>query len=77
MIIKLVTAFMQVKGCEINQGDCAGRAPLVRAVNNEHIGVAKLLLGSRDLDLNRPEKGDNTPLLWGAHNRHEEVVTLV
>jgi len=53
---------MKAKGYEINQGDCTGHASLLWVAKNGHDGVLNLLLGRRDLDPERPDKGGNMPL---------------
>ena len=66
--IGLVTAFVKAEGCGIGRGDCTSYTPPLWAAENRHDGVVKLLLGPRNLDPDRPDKENNTPLMWGAHN---------
>lgn len=76
-IVELVIAFMGAKGCVINQGYCASHTPLPQTAKNEHGEVDKPLLGRRNLDPNRLDKGDNTPLLWKGHNGNKGAVKLL
>ena len=76
-IIELATVFVNAKGCEINQGDCTGKTPLLWAAKNGHEGAVKLLLELEDVDPDRPDNQGSTPLSWAAYHGHEGVAQLL
>jgi len=53
------------------------RTPLGYAAINGHRGVAELLLGREDVDLNCLDANDRTLLGCAAIKRHERVVKLL
>ena len=76
-IDEIVAGLVKVEGCDINQDDCMGKPPLMRAMDNGHEGVVKLLLGRDDIDLWRWGKPMKPPLFWAAQNGHGEVVKML
>jgi len=76
-IVELVTAILNVEGCEINQRDCTGSTPLAWAATNGHVGAARLLLEHEGVDPNRPDEHGGTPLGWAAVKGHQGVVKLL
>ena len=76
-IVEIVAGLVEVKGCDINQTDCTGSAPLIWAAFNGHEGVVKILL-SRD-DVNPDQRGmyNRTPLWGAAFYGHEGVVKML
>ena len=75
-IVELVTILMNAESYMINQQDCVGSTPLLRAAENGHEGVVKLLL-ERDADPNCPDKYGRAPLRGAAFAGHEGVVKLL
>jgi len=45
-----------MKGCDSNQGDCAGNTPLVWPTILGHERLVRLLLKHEDIDPNVPDK---------------------
>jgi len=76
-ILELVTAVINIGGCDINQQDCTGSTPLAWAARNGHVEVAKLLLEVKGVDPNLPDADDLTPLGIAALKGHEGVVKLL
>jgi len=76
-IVELVTAILNVGGCEVNQRDCTGRTPLAWAATNGHVGAARILLEQECVDPNRPDEHGGTPLRWAAVKGHQGVVKLL
>jgi len=73
-IVEVVKALIEMKGSDINQGDCIGCTPLMWAAQRGNKGVVRLLLARGDVD---PEKSDNhggTPLSGASSEGHEGVV---
>jgi len=76
-IDEIVASLIEVEGCNINQGDCAGSTPLVWAAWYGHEGVVKILLGRDDVNPEKPGRYGKTPLCSAAENGHEEVVKIL
>jgi len=76
-IVEIVAGLVEVGGCDINQTDCTGSAPLVWAALKGHEKVVKILL-SRD-DVNADQRGmySRTPLWSAAFYGHERVVKIL
>ena len=75
-IDKVMAALMQMEGCDINQGDRMGFTPLMWAARQGDRGAVELLLTRDDIDPNKPDNYNATPLWW-ASNGHEGVVSLL
>jgi len=73
-IDEIITCFVEMKGCDINQKDCVGNTALMWATYRGHEGVVKALLGRDDVDPNKPNKSGLTPLWWAIYHSHEGVV---
>jgi len=76
-IIDMVASLVEVGGCDINQTDCTGSAPLVWAALNGHEGVVKILLGQDDINPDQRGMYGRTPLWCAAFYGHEEVVKML
>jgi len=72
-IVGVAAALMEKKGCDVNQGDCAGNTPLIWAAMLGYEGLVRLLLKHENIDPDVPHKSGQTPLLWTAKNGHEEA----
>ena len=76
-IDEVVDTLIDMKGCNINQGDCWGFTPLIWAARQGNQGVLKLLLTRHDVDPDQPDDNGQTPLLWASSSGHETVVRLL
>jgi len=76
-IDEIVASLIDVEGCNINQGDCAGNTPLVWAAWYGHEGVVKILLGRDDVNPNNSGRNGHTPLSCAAEKGHEGVVKIL
>ncbi len=54
-----------------------GRTPLSRAAESGHEAVVKLLLETKEVDVDAKDGYGRTPLSWAAGNGHEAVVKLL
>ena len=73
-IVEVVKALVEMKGSDINQGDCIGCTPLMWAAQRGNEGVVRILLARGDVD---PDKSDNhvgTPLSGASSEGHEGIV---
>jgi len=61
-IDEIVATLTETRGCDINQGDCMGVTPLMRAAQQGHQGVVRLLLTRSDVNTDEPDKDGLTPL---------------
>ena len=57
---------VEAEGCDISQKDRMGNTPLAWAAENGHEGVVKVLLGRGDIDPDKPDEDDRTPLPLAA-----------
>ena len=73
-IVDLMTSLLGVSGCDPNQGDSAGIAPLIWAVRGGQEEAVGLLLGLEAVDPNKPNNVGVTPLWWAAKEGHESMV---
>ena len=76
-IDEVVAVLIEMKGCDINRGDCRGFTPLMLAAQRGNRGTVVLLLSEDDI---HPDKRDNygaTPLSRASSNGHEGVVRLL
>ena len=76
-VAEVMTALMQMEGCDINQGDCIGFTPLMWAAWQGHQEAVVLLLARGDIDPDRHDNHDQTPLCGASFNGHEGVVGLL
>ena len=76
-IVEILTILVEVEGCDINQTDCKGSAPLMWAPSNRHEGVVEVLLGRDDVNPDKPDIYGRTPLWWAAKNGHMGVVGIL
>ena len=54
-----------------------GRTPLSWAAGNGHEGVAKLILGRKDVNPNSSSKSGQTPLTLATESGHDRVAGLL
>ena len=76
-IIEVMASLIETKGCNINQGDCAGITPLMQAAQQGNQGAVALLLTQDDIDPDKPNIRGQTPLLDASRKGNEEVVRLL
>jgi len=76
-IVELVTGFVEVEGCDINQRDCVDNTPLVWAARNGHERVVEMLLKRGDISPDKTGLYGETPLWNAAYNGHVEVVKML
>jgi len=76
-IVDMVAGLVEVDGCDINQTDCTGSAPLVWAALNGHGGVVKILLGRDDINPDQHGMYGRTPLWCASFYGHEETVKIL
>ena len=76
-IDEIVASLVEVEGCDINQYDCAGKTPLLRAARNGHEGVVNILLGRDEFNPEKLGERGETPLSYAAENGHEGVVNIL
>ena len=75
--VEIVADLLEVEGCDINQEDFAGTAPLLWAARNGHDGVVEIILGWGDIS---PDKQDNfgrTPLRYASEYSYAGVVSIL
>jgi len=73
-IVDVMTGLLRVGGCNVNQGDSAGRTPLLWAARGGHEEAVELLLGLEAVLPNKPDRYGHTPLCWAALKGHKVVV---
>jgi len=76
-IDEVVAALMDMKGCDINLGDCMGFTPVVWAARQGNQGAMRLLLTREEVDSEKPDNDGQTPLRRASWNGHEGVVKLL
>ena len=76
-IDEIVAGLVEVEGCDINQEDSYGLAPLMWAALSGHEGVVKILLGRDCANPDKPGRYGETALWFAASNGHEGVVKLL
>ena len=76
-IVEVVTGFVEMKDCDINQTDSIDFTPLTWASRNGHGGVVKILLGRDDVNPDKQDKYGRTPLWAATENGHEGVVEML
>jgi len=76
-IVDMVASLVEVGGCNINQTDCTGSAPLVWAALNGHKEVVKILLGRDEINPDQRGMYSRTPLWCAAFYGHEGVVEML
>ena len=74
---EVVAAFIEMKGHDINQGDCDGYSPLIWASRGGKEGLVKLLLARDDVDPDRPDSNGQTPLWHASWFGNEEIVRML
>jgi len=73
-IVEVMTALLEVDGCDANGGDSAGMTPLIWAARGGQEEAVALLLSQKAIDPDKPDNSSNTPLSCAAVNGHELVV---
>ena len=76
-IDEVVATFLEMEGCDINQGDSRGLTPLMWAFRQGNQGTVTLLLTQDDINPDKPDSNGGTPLWWASRNGHEGVVRLL
>jgi len=76
-IPETVAGLVEIEGCDINQMDCGGNTPLMRAAHNGHEGAVKVLLGRDSVNPDKPDDRGRTPLHLAAMRGHEGVVKIL
>ena len=76
-IVGLVAALIEVGGSDINGESCFDCTPLSWAAYNGHEEVVKILLGRKEVNPDKADKGGHTPLSDAARNGHEGVVKIL
>ena len=61
------------RGASVDLSENCG-SPLIQAVQNEHMNIAELLLGTGYVDVNRVDKGGRTALSWASEQGSEAFV---
>ena len=74
---EVVTALIEMQGCDINQRDGEGYTPLIWAARQGNQGTVMLLLTRDDINPDKPDNDGQTPLHWASVNGHEGVVRLL
>jgi len=76
--INEVVAGLTEMGCyDIDGGDFSGYTPLAWATHNAHEDVVKILLGSEEVNPDKPDNSDKIPLLHAAWSGHEGVLKIL
>ena len=76
-IVEVVAGLIVTECYDINEGDFSGCGSLSWAARNGHEGVAKILLGREEVNPERPDNGDRTPLSYAAGKGHEGVAKML
>jgi len=76
-IIDMVAGLVEVDGCDINQTDCTGSAPLVWAALNGHEGVVRVILSRDDINPDQCGMYGRTPLWCAAFYGYVGVVKML
>ena len=74
-IDEVITSLLEMRGCDINEGDCIGCTPLRWASRQGNQGTVTLLLAQGDIDPSKPDSNGMTPLWWACCNGHQGVVS--
>ena len=76
-IVEIVAGLIEREGCDINQSDCMGFTALMWAAQQGNEGVVRLLLARDEVNPDKPNNKDQTPVWSAADKGHEEVVELL
>jgi len=76
-IDQVMAILVERKSCDINQGDCMGRTPLMWAARQGNQGAVRLLLRCDDVNPDKPDNNGLTPLHRASSNGHQGVVGLL
>ena len=72
-----ILAWLIANGADINSADVYGFTPLMRAVDNNHLMVATVLLNTAGIDVNHGDESDNTALHYAVANGKVRMVELL
>jgi len=75
-IVDIVAGLVEMEGCDINQTDLTGRAPIAWAALSGHEGVVKMLLERDDVIPSTAENGQ-TPLWYAACTGQEDMMKML
>jgi ankyrin repeat protein len=72
-----ILAWLIANEADINSADVYGFTPLMRAVDNNHLLAATVLLSTAGIDVNHGDESDNTALHYAVANGKVRMVELL
>ncbi len=72
-----LAAFLVASGARVNARDVYRWTPMMRAVDNEHMEVVRLLVDAPGSDLDNQDEGGNTALHYAVATENSDMIKLL